>query len=143
MSLLRIFVLALATLFSCQLALADSCMDTAKTQMDLNTCADTSFKKADKELNELYKKILTEYADDPKFIAKFKASQRAWLKFRDAELDALFPHQDEDRYYGSVFPMCMGSWLTTLTEERIAQLKKWSNKVPEGDMCSGSIKVRE
>jgi len=143
MRFLAPLVFALATLFCCQGALADSCMETAKTQLDLNTCADTAFKKADKELNELYKKILSEYADDPKFIAKFTVSQRAWLKFRDAELDALFPHQDEDRYYGSVFPMCMGSWLTTLTEERIAQLKKWSNKVPEGDMCSGSIKVKE
>lgn len=143
MPVLRTFVLVSATLLCCQNALADSCMQAAKTQMELNTCADTTFKKADKELNELYKKILAEYADDPKFIEKFKASQRAWIKFRDAELDALFPHQDEDRYYGSIFPMCLASWRTTLTEERIAQLKKWSNKVPEGDACSGSIKVKE
>ena len=86
---------------------------------------------------------MTEYADDRKFIEKFKAAQRAWLKFRDAEMDALFPHNDEERYYGSVYPMCSDAWLTTITKERIAQLKKWSNKVEEGDACSGSIKVRQ
>ncbi|WP_448872599.1 lysozyme inhibitor LprI family protein [Desulfobulbus propionicus] len=140
----KTIVLAAAALFlPCEGAAADSCAETAKTQLDLNLCADETFKKADRELNELYKKILTEYADDPKFIEKLKMAQRAWLKFRDAEMDALFPHQDEDRYYGSVYPMCSASWLTTLTQERIAQLRKWSDKVQQGDICSGSIKVKE
>lgn len=122
---------------------ADSCMDKAQTQYDLNYCADTAFNQADKELNNIYKKILSEYADDPKFIEKLKASQRAWLKFRDSEMEALFPHSDEDRYYGSVYPMCNSTWLETLTRERISQLKKWVDKAKEGDVCSGSIKVKE
>ena len=139
----KVLVLTTVTLFLYEGVMADSCTNAAKTQLDLNLCAATVFKKADQELNELYRKIVTEYADDRKFIEKFKAAQRAWLKFRDAEMDALFPHNDEERYYGSVYPMCSDAWLTTLTQERIAQLKKWSNKVEEGDVCSGSIKVRQ
>jgi len=142
MRFFKAIVFSIATLFMCEAAVADSCTDTAKTQLDINSCTGAVFKQADKELNELYKIILIEYADDQKFIEKFKVTQRAWLKFRDAEMDALFPHKDEDRYYGSVYPMCSDTWLTTLTKERIAQLKKWSHKVKEGDVCSGSIKVK-
>ncbi len=122
---------------------ADSCMDKAQTQLDLNYCASSDFKKADNELNALYKRILSEYSDDTKFIEKLKAAQRAWLKFRDAEMEALFPHSEEGNYYGSVYPMCNSTWLMVLTKERIAQLKKWADKVQEGDVCSGSIKIKE
>lgn len=126
-----------------RLSVADSCMDKAQTQTDMNSCAGGDFTQIDNELNSLYQKILSEYADDPKFIAKFKASQRAWLKFRDAEMEALFPHGEEVGYYGSIYPVCNSNWLTVLTKERIAQLKKWADKVKEGDVCSGSIKVME
>ena len=118
-------------------------MDKAQTQADMNSCADGDFTQIDNELNSLYQKILSEYADDPKFIAKFKASQRAWLKFRDAEMEALFPHGEETGYYGSAYPMCNSTWLAEITKERISQLKKWTDKVKEGDVCSGSIKVME
>lgn len=124
-------------------AQADSCMDKAETQLDLDHCAGASFNQADQELNDIYKKIISDYADDPKFIENLKESQRAWLKFRDAEMKALFPHHDEDLYYGSAFPMCSNTWLETLTRERISQLSRWTRKAKEGDACSGSIKVEE
>lgn len=124
-------------------SIADFCADEARTQLDVNYCAADDFKHADDELNALYGRILSEYADDSQFIAKFRAAQRAWLKFRDAEMEALFPHGEEAGYYGSVYPMCQSRWLKVLTEERIAQLRKWSGKAEEGDVCSGSIKWRE
>lgn len=125
------------------LSAADSCMDKAETQLELNQCAGSDFQKADDELNALYKQILSEYADDPEFIQKFKDAQRAWIKFRDAEIEALFPHSKEDHYYGSVYPMCNRNRMTMLTNERIAQLKEWSEKTEEGDVCSGSIKIKK
>ncbi len=124
------------------LAFAD-CASNGGGQADLNQCYGSEYRKADSELNALYKKILSEYADDPRFIEKFKAAQRAWIKFRDAEMEALFPHGDEPQYYGSVYPMCDSIWLTTLTRERIDQLRKWSKKTEEGDVCSGSIKIKQ
>lgn len=142
MRILNGLLVIICSLGLAAVAYADSCSDKAQTQLDLNDCAGASFNKTDKELGQIYKKILTEYADDPKFIEKLETSQRAWLKFRDAEIEALFPHNDEDLYYGSVYPVCNRTWLTTLTKERIAQLKKWINKAKEGDVCSGSIKVK-
>jgi uncharacterized protein YecT (DUF1311 family) len=85
------------------------CSETAQTQVELNSCADKEYAAADAELNRVYQGTLKRYKDDPKFIAKFRESQRAWLKYRDAELDARFPHADEGKsthYYGSIFPMC-------------------------------------
>jgi len=121
-----------------------SCWDKAKSQYDLNICGNKDLQKIDADLNALYQRILKEYADDPKFIDKFRASQRAWIKFRDAEMEALFPPHDEDpMYYGSVQPMCEASWLVILTKQRIEQLRKWADKTEEGDVCSGSIKIRE
>ena len=100
------------------------------------------FGKVDKELNAIYQKILTEYTGDQEFIAKLKAAQRAWLKFRDAEMEALFPLQEKGYSYGSIYPMCHSIWLANLTQDRITQLKKWTEKVEEGDVCAGSIRTK-
>ncbi len=128
--------------FSSHSAATESCMDKAKTQFDMNQCARREFEKADKELNRLYQAILTEYADDKLFIEKFKAAQRAWIRFRDSEMEALFPVQNKNEVYnyGGVYPMCCSIWMENLTQDRIEQLKKWSGKIDEGDVCSGSIK---
>ena len=59
-------------------------------------------------LNELYKKILTEYADDPKFIAKFKASDE-YEQTSDYEartLEFVLQKMFEDGVFGDV--VCSG-----------------------------------
>jgi uncharacterized protein YecT (DUF1311 family) len=121
------------------------CFDTAQTQVELNSCADKEYAAADAELNRVYQGILKRYKDDPKFIAKFRESQRAWLKYRDAELDARFPHADEGKsthYYGSIFPMCASQYQAQLTRERIAKLAEWLDGTEEGDVCAGSVKLK-
>ena len=121
---------------------ADSCMETAQTQRELNGCALAMFKKTDQELNAVYQKILTEYADDQEFIAKLKTAQRAWLKFRDAEMDALFPCKDISLCYGSIHPMCVNIWLEILTKDRIKQLGKWTETIEARPICEESVKDR-
>lgn len=99
--------------------------------------------RADKLLNERYQTVLNLYAKDPVFLEKFRASQRAWLKFRDAELAALFPHAKTDHgYYGSILDEAWAHWQTELTEERSDQLERWIEGVEEGDVYGGSIRVR-
>ncbi|HET6419598.1 MAG TPA: lysozyme inhibitor LprI family protein [Geobacteraceae bacterium] len=68
-----------------------TCYDTAQTQYELNVCAASELKKADYELNRVYKEILKRYAGDRVFISRLKEAQRAWVSFRDAELEAIFP----------------------------------------------------
>ena len=117
------------------------CVGAARTQSDLNVCADAELKRAERELALTYRKVLKTYADDKVFIARLKKAQHAWLKFRDAELDAVFPHKGKTTYYGSVFPMCFDNWTVKLTRMRIDELKQWLNGVKEGDVCPGSIRA--
>ena len=71
----------------------------AQTQSDLNKNANQGFLKADKELNEVYNKILKEYKNDTVFIKSLKKSQKIWIQLRDAEMEMKFPER-ETRSYG-------------------------------------------
>ncbi len=114
----------------------------AQTQLETNQITNNVYEKADKELNDLYHKILIEYKTDTVFIKNLKASQRIWITFRDAELKMKFPER-EPGYYGSVLPMCVASYLEKLTRERIKTLKVWIDGIQEGDACNGSVKTKE
>lgn len=68
------------------------CSD-ARTTYETNFCADKDFKTADDKLNAVYKKVLARIAEsdlakpyDPaSWEAALRASQRAWVTFRDAD----------------------------------------------------------
>ena len=114
-----------------------------QTQSEMNITANQKYIKADKELNQVYSQILKDYKDDLVFISKLKIAQNLWIKFRDAEMNAIFPEIDKQLNYGSVFPMCWSSHLTRLTKERIKTLKIWQTGIEEGEVCSGSVKMKE
>jgi len=114
----------------------------SQTQMEMNVKAFDSYKKADKELNDVYKKILFEYKSDTIFVKNLKVSQRIWITFRDAELNMKYPDR-EPGYYGSIQPTCVAMYLEQMTKERIKTLKVWLIGIPEGDCCSGTVKMKE
>lgn len=118
------------------------CYDKAGTQQELNQCAASELGAADRALNEVYEQVLREYRTDPSFVAKLKLAQRAWVHFRDAEMEALFPEADKQRAYGTVFPMCSAQSMTQLTKQRTEDLRRWLKGREEGDLCSGSIRMR-
>lgn len=121
-----------------------NCFEKAQTQADLNSCASEEYASADAELNRVYKEVLARYKQDSKFVAKLRAAQRVWLQYRDAELEARFPHADEkSAYYGSIFPMCDDQYKTRLTRERVAKLREWLDGAEEEDVCSGSVEVKQ
>lgn len=110
-------------------------------QVEMNSCADASYQNADNQLNEVYRLVLRQYADDLVFIEKLKKSQRLWLRFRDAELELKYPHAEEQGYYGTVYPQCLSGEKEVLTRDRIATLHRWLDGAPEGETCSGSIRL--
>ena len=110
----------------------------AQTQLDYNDEANASYKKADKELNTVYQRIMTKYKSDTEFIKNLKASQLIWIKFRDSELLMKYPER-EFGYYGSMHSMCVSEFLEEFTKTRIKTLKQWLDSPEEGDPCSGSI----
>jgi uncharacterized protein YecT (DUF1311 family) len=115
-----------------------SCPD-ASTQSGMNACAHNQAESADAELNRIYDAILTRNRGDKTFTDKLKAAQRAWLKFRDAEVKARFPEENDPKgTYGSVYPMCISHVREELTRARTTELQKWLEGREEGDVCSGS-----
>ena len=107
----------------------------AMTQMDLNRCYCTQYTKADEELNRVYQQVLDKNRDETRFVEKLKAAQRAWVSFRDAHMESLYPETDNPQAaYGSVYRMCYCMAETELTVERTKQLKNMLNPV-EGDVC--------
>jgi len=109
---------------------------------DMNNDANESYKMAEKEMNDIYKAILNDYKSDTVFIKNLKASQKIWITFRDAELKVKYPETDPGDY-GSDYPMCVSIYLERLTRERIKTLKEWIDGIDEGDVCIGSVKIKE
>jgi uncharacterized protein YecT (DUF1311 family) len=125
----------------CLLLTTISLVAAAQTQTEMNEEAYKRYTAADKELNDTYRKILKEYKTDTAFVQSLKASQKIWIKFRDAEVKVKYPERPPG-YYGSIQPLCQYSYLTDLTTARITTLKNWLDGIDEGDMCGGSIRTK-
>lgn len=112
----------------------------AQTQVATEEEACARFHAADEELNSVYNQILHQYAADTLFIERLRDAQRAWMRFRDADLGSYFPDADRS-VYGSSFPMCYCLAAAELTKFRTTELRRWVNGVAEGDVCAGSVKA--
>ena len=88
----------------------------AQTQAGMNEAAGKDFARADAEMNRAYKKLMAGL--DTKTRAKLQASQRQWLKFRDAEAEFLSAKVEG----GSVYPMVYASHKASLTRARTKAL---------------------
>lgn len=120
--------LVLYCLFSCCLFAQDSpqynaCTEKAKAQMQLNQCAGDEAARVDGELNEVYRKVLAASADDADATAKIKAMQRAWVTYRDAYLEAMYPANNKRAEYGSIYPMDAALLTAKLTRQQVNALK--------------------
>ena len=93
-------------------------------QSEMNRCAGEDAMAADTELDRVYQDLLAKSKGDTNATKKLRDAQRAWLAFRDAQLQALYPAEDKQREYGSIYPMCYAIVATAMTKERIAQLRK-------------------
>ena len=103
----------------------------AVTQMDLNFCAKYRYEKAQKNMDELYSKLLkiikerqNDFANGnpltgKKFVDNFVDSQKQWKKYRESFVS----------FYSSIYqggsmkPMVHFNTMTTITKERIKELK--------------------
>ena len=120
----------------------------AQTQIEADESAGDQYTKVDSELNVVYKKIikiLESPESDKGFLKKFKDAEKAWIKYRDAQLLALWPYANTDsaqELYGSILPQCWSEVMTDLTRIRLEELKAWYaefNDEIEGDVCKSEI----
>lgn len=106
-------------------------------------CAQLDLVSAKKEMAQTYQEVLQRYAADTQFIAKLKASQAAWSAYFDAEMAALYPDPRGVGAYGSSFPSCNSEAAAYLIERRTQELRRWLEGAAEGDVCAGSIHIKD
>ena len=64
-------------------------------QSEMNRCADLDTREADADLKRVYQELLAKLKNDDTATNKLRAAQRAWLAFRDAHLQELYPADDK------------------------------------------------
>lgn len=108
----------------------------SQTQNELNNVEKQNYIVADVELNRVYNEIIKKYDDMNLLIEKLRIAQNAWIVYRDAHLESIYP-AEEKYIYGSVYPMCYWIEMTRLTEERTEELMVWLIKGQQGEVCGG------
>ena len=106
----KLFLIALLLLCFCNNSFA-------QTQMEMNQTANASFKKADAELNKVYKQLIAmlDQSEKPLLIQ----AEKDWVKFRDSHCKF-----EASQYEGgSIQPLIYSTCLEELTKKRIAQIK--------------------
>ena len=101
-----------------------ACNKKAKTQGEINACANEEAARVDGELNDVYRKLLSKAAGEPEAVAKIKAAERAWIAYRDAYMEAMYPAEDKQAEYGSIYPMEAALLRAELTQQQVAALKR-------------------
>jgi len=101
----------------------------ASSTVEMNFCADKDFQAADKSLNEAYAAALASIKtrdlekpyDAKSFEAAMRASQRAWLAYRDADCKDLVPQEWSG---GSGTTSAVLGCMTEKTMQRTKDLKE-------------------
>lgn len=106
----------------------DACMNVAGSQRELNQCASDEAKRADAELNTKYRNFLVQIAGETVAVTKLKAAEGAWVRYRDAYIDATYPAQNKQANYGTEYPMNVNLLRAKLTREHVAALTDLINE---------------
>ena len=101
----------------------------ASSTVEMNFCADKDFQAADKSLNEAYAAALASIKtrdlekpyDAKSFETAMRASQRAWLAYRDADCKDLVPQEWSG---GSGTTSAVLGCMTEKTMQRTKDLKE-------------------
>ncbi|MGH1349255.1 MAG: lysozyme inhibitor LprI family protein [Methyloligellaceae bacterium] len=103
-----------------------NCKGTA-SEAEMGACASRHLNKADKELNQLYGKLMASYKDDrpvrlnvgtrADFLRK---AQREWIKFRDVSCKLETYDSIGGSGFGTIYTFC----LLKYTQERVLYLRE-------------------
>ena len=96
----------------------DPCRD-PQSQAEMNMCAAKRFRAADAELNKVYNRLVSKLGDAAGQLAKLKAAEVSWLKYRDDNCDY------EASFFegGSMKPLIYSSCMERMTKARTAELR--------------------
>ncbi len=101
-----------------------ACNEKAKVQLEINQCASQEADRVDAQLNKVYGQLLSRAAGEPNAVAKIKAAERAWITYRDAYIEAMYPASDKRAEYGSMYPMDVALLRARLTQRHLIDLEE-------------------
>jgi uncharacterized protein YecT (DUF1311 family) len=101
-----------------------ACDQKAHSQAEINSCANDEDARADSELNDVYRLLFSMAEKESGATAKVKVAERAWIQYRDAYLEAMFPAEDKLAYYGSKYPSDFNIVRASLTREQTKKLRE-------------------
>jgi uncharacterized protein YecT (DUF1311 family) len=101
-----------------------TCNDSAKTQTEMHVCASEEAARVDAKLNDLYRTLLKAASTERSAVRKIRAAERAWVTYRDAYIDAMYPAPDKQAEYGSIYPTEVNLLRAKLTQEHVEALKQ-------------------
>lgn len=105
-----------------------ACMGNAKTQTNMNACASDEAARADAELDKAYRRLLAQAGTQVDVVAKVDAAERAWVAYRDAYMDAMYPAKNKRAAYGSSYPMDADLLRAKLTQRQVTALNELSRQ---------------
>jgi uncharacterized protein YecT (DUF1311 family) len=100
------------------------CLDTAGTQLEITGCFSEEVRRAEAELKDVYVKLLAAVAHDAQAVAKITAAEKAWVAYRDAYIEAMWPAENKQSMYGSIFPANQRGLRASLTRRHIEDVKE-------------------
>ncbi len=108
---------------------------------EMITTAYADHAQAVEAMEALVARVHVLYAEDAVFLQAFDRSQQAWERYRDAQLEALYP--GDPSQWGSIRGFCVSQAALQMMQARIAQIGLWVTGVEEGEVCAGSIRRAE
>jgi len=89
----------------------------------MNRCARDEAVRADADLDRVLHVLLIEAAKEPFGAEKVRAAQTAWLTYRDAYIEAIYPARDK-QVYGSIYPTERDRLRSKLTTRQVEGLQQ-------------------
>jgi uncharacterized protein YecT (DUF1311 family) len=94
------------------------------SQTGMDHCASDEAARADSELNAIYQRLLAMAKLAPKTTAKIKGMETAWIAYRDAYIEAMFPQEDKQAAYGTEYPMNVDLVRAALTRKQAKEVEE-------------------
>ena len=89
----------------------------------MTACAGAEAGLADTQLNSAFQALLSAAKSQPMAVDKITNAEKAWIVYRDAFIDAMYPANNKQEAYGSMFPMEVDLLRASLTYKQIDALK--------------------
>jgi uncharacterized protein YecT (DUF1311 family) len=108
------------------------CNQKAKSQAEMNACANQEAARAETERVRLYNTLLEKASSPPDAAVKIKAAEKAWIAYRNAYLEAMYPAADKQAEYGTIYPMEADLLRARLTTQHVSELRNMLQQYNDG-----------